>query len=167
MKTQNITHDGTAAGLAVRDIRSAPSLAARGPRVHAEGAASTSASGGWDKAFFVRRETASGESEGRTRSLAERMMDRKLVQWTLAYLGGAWLLLQLSGELCETWNWTMHFRQVVSILLGLGVMPALVVAWYHGEKGSQKVCTTECALVAVSIMASVIVVWSFGLGMGR
>lgn len=96
-------------------------------------------------------------------SLARRAMDRKLVQWTAAYLTGAWLVLQFIDVLAEIWSFSMVLQQVTSLVLGFGVLPALVVAWYHGEKGRQEICSTECALVAATIMASVVAIWMFCL----
>ncbi len=167
MNAQNITHDKITPGLTVRDIRSARRTVAHGPTVKAEGAALTFTSAGWNTVPAPEVRLDSGDGSGRKRDLRDRLMDRKLVQWILAYLGIAWLMLQLNDVLSEIWGWPAQFQQAVSLILGLGAVPALVVAWYHGEKGRQEICRTECALVAASIMASVVVVWSFGLGAGR
>lgn len=97
-------------------------------------------------------------------SLLDRLRERKIVQWTVAYLALAWLVLQLMDVLSEIWGWSVKFQQAVSLVAGFGVLPMLVVAWFHGEKGHQDICPMEAAIVAATIMGSVFVVWSFCLG---
>lgn len=166
MSTQHTTHQGATAGATVRDIRTAPGYSAHAVGIEAEGATLTVTSAGWNTGSATLSPGPSRGSAGGRRSFVDRMHDRKMVQWMLAYFGFAWLMLQLSGELTEAWEWSALVRQAVSITLALGIIPALVVAWYHGEKGRQQVCTTECALVGVSLVASVAVVWGYCLGIG-
>lgn len=97
-------------------------------------------------------------------SLLDRLRERKIVQWTVAYLALAWLVLQLMDVLSEIWGWSVKFQQAVSLLLGFGVLPMLVISWFHGEKGHQDICPMEAAIVAATIMGTVFVVWSFCLG---
>jgi TolB-like protein/tetratricopeptide (TPR) repeat protein len=77
-----------------------------------------------------------------------RLRERKLVQWALAYLAGAWLVLQLFGELRESFGWSAAAGRVVIILLVLGLFVALVLAWYHGEQGRQRVSGPELLMLA-------------------
>ena len=77
-----------------------------------------------------------------------RLRDRKLVQWALAYLAGAWLLLQLIGLLGDSFSWPQLVGRAAAVLLGVGFLAALVVAWYHGEKGSQRVGGVELLMLA-------------------
>jgi TolB-like protein len=81
-------------------------------------------------------------------SLLERLKERKLVQWALAYLTGAWLLLQVCGELRDTFGWRPVFVQALALLLAVGFLGALVLAWYHGEKGQQRVSGPELLMLA-------------------
>jgi hypothetical protein len=97
-------------------------------------------------------------------SFVRHLKERKLVQWTAGYIAMAWVMLQLMDVLSETWGWPRVAQQAVSLLLGYGILPALVVAWFHGEKGRQEICAMEATIVAVSIMGSVFAVWSFCLG---
>lgn len=160
MSQINTTRDaGTGQGT-LWNIRGGTAPAGLGPRIESGAAALTVTS------------ASRGELSGRWSrpaaprpmdSLVCRAMDRKLVQWTAAYLTGAWLVLQFIDVLAEIWSVSMVLQQVVSLVLGLGVLPALVVAWYHGEKGRQEICSTECALVAATIMASVVAIWMFCL----
>ncbi len=112
------------------------------------------------------REAVRPQEVARTQciSLLDRLRERKVVQWTVAYLALAWLVLQLMDVLSEIWGWSVKFQQAVSLVAGFGVLPMLVVAWFHGEKGHQDICPMEAAIVAATIMGSVFVVWSFCLG---
>jgi len=96
--------------------------------------------------------------------LLQRLRERKVVQWTAGYIGMSWVVLQLMDVLGELWAWSIVAQQAVSLLLGFGILPALVVAWFHGEKGRQDICPMEATIVAASIMGSVFAVWSFCLG---
>jgi hypothetical protein len=164
MSTQSNARSWIAADATVRDIRSAPGYAARSVGIEAVGAARTATSAGWSGGSAAIPVAASAEPTESERSFVDRLHDRKMVQWMLAYFGFAWFAIEFSGELTEAWEWSSLVRQAVSIVLALGVVPALAVAWYHGEKGRQRVCTAECALVAASLVGAVIVVWSFCRG---
>jgi hypothetical protein len=62
-------------------------------------------------------------------SLWARLRERKLVQWALAYMAGAWLLLQVFGELRENFGWAPVAGQMLTVLLTVGFLAALVLAW--------------------------------------
>ena len=93
------------------------------------------------------------------RSIVDHLRRSKLVQWLLAYLGVAWLTLQLVETLGDIWDWPVRFQRVTSLVLGLLFFPAAVIAWYHGEQGRQRVCCTEVALVVVLTAVSFAVAW--------
>jgi TolB-like protein/tetratricopeptide (TPR) repeat protein len=81
-------------------------------------------------------------------SLLVRLKQRKLVQWALAYLAGAWLLLQLLDILAQPFAWPDLALQATTVLLAIGFFAALVLAWYHGEKGAQRVTGIELLMLA-------------------
>jgi TolB-like protein/Flp pilus assembly protein TadD len=81
--------------------------------------------------------------------LLERLRRRKLVQWALAYAAGAWVLLQVLGLAADSYEWP---RMVMRLSIGsvvVGFLATLVLAWYHGERGQQKVGGTELMLLAL------------------
>ncbi len=80
--------------------------------------------------------------------LVDRLKERKLVQWALAYLAGAWVLLQVFAELRDTFAWPPVIVRALTVLLAVGFFGALVIAWYHGEKGHQRVSGAELLLLA-------------------
>jgi TolB-like protein len=96
--------------------------------------------------------------------LLQRLKERKLVQWALAYLAGAWALLECLGFLSEQFQWPALVAQVVTILAAFGFFVALVVAWYHGEKGQQRVSGAELPMIAalLAVAAAALGIWSRG-----
>lgn len=79
----------------------------------------------------------------RLRQLVETTKNRKLVQWAIAYLAGAWAFAQAFELVGAQFDWPIRVRQATTILLGVGFFAALVIAWYHGEKGRQRVSGAE------------------------
>jgi hypothetical protein len=74
----------------------------------------------------------------------ESVRERKLVQWALAYLAGAWLLLQVFGEVRDNFGWSPIYGRVLTVLLAVGLLAALVLACYHGERGSSGSAASSC-----------------------
>jgi adenylate cyclase len=81
-------------------------------------------------------------------SLLERLKERKLFQWSLAYLAGAWLVLQLVEVLGQIFQWSLALQQGITVTLAIGFLLTLVLAWYHGEKGRQRVSGPELLMIA-------------------
>jgi len=87
-------------------------------------------------------------------SFLRRLRERKLVQWGLAYLAGAWVVLQGTAILAEPFGWPGWIQRAVTVLLAVGFAGALVLAWYHGEQGRQAIGRVEgIMLVALLVIA--------------
>jgi TolB-like protein/Flp pilus assembly protein TadD len=80
-----------------------------------------------------------------------KLRRRKVVQWSLAYAAAAWTLLQVIEYLGETYAWPPAIRQIVTPALALGSLLVLVLAWYHGDKGAQRVSRPELAILATIV----------------
>jgi len=78
----------------------------------------------------------------------EHLRKRKLFQWTIAYLAAAWLILQLLDLLADTYPSASGIPRIALPLLAVGLLAALVIAWYHGEKGAQRVGGMEILMLA-------------------
>jgi TolB-like protein/Flp pilus assembly protein TadD len=87
-------------------------------------------------------------------TLLQRLKDRKLGQWALAYLAGAWLLLQVLHLLDATYRWPPVIMRSAPVLLAIGFFAALVIAWYHGEKGRQRVSGPELLILALLLLVA-------------
>jgi TolB-like protein/Flp pilus assembly protein TadD len=79
--------------------------------------------------------------------LWERLRQRKLVQWGLAYLAGAWVALQVLGQIGQNFGWSSLVMRQTTVALGFGVLPVLVLAYYHGDRGEQRVRAPELLIL--------------------
>ena len=78
-----------------------------------------------------------------------RLGKRKLVQWTVAYLAGAWLCLEAFDLVAEQFQWPFWVRQGATVGLLFGLLVTQVLAWNHGERGRQRVSGGELILVTL------------------
>ncbi len=81
-------------------------------------------------------------------SVFQRLTQRKIVQWAIAYVAGAWLLLEVLGFVAENFGWPAGIVRGATVFLGIGFFVALVLAWYHGEKGQQRATGFELLIIA-------------------
>jgi TolB-like protein/predicted Zn-dependent protease len=92
----------------------------------------------------------------------ERLKQRKLVQWALAYLAAAWALLQVLEMAADSYGWPVLVMRLALGAATLGFAVALLLAWYHGERGAQKVTGTELLLLALVLAVGGALVWRVG-----
>ena len=90
-----------------------------------------------------------------------RLRERKLVQWALAYGAAAFALLQGSDIVGHQFDWPEGVQRGITIALAVGFFVTLVVAWYHGEKGTQRVGSTELLIIAAVLVVGGAVMWHF------
>src|SRR4029079_8265048 len=88
-----------------------------------------------------------------------RLRQRKIVQWALAYLAGAFALLQGVDIIGQRFGWPEQVERVLIVALGVGVFVALVLAWYHGERGEQRVSGTELTVLALLLAIGGAILW--------
>ena len=91
--------------------------------------------------------------------ILQRPRQRKMAQWALAYAAGAWLLLQVLALVAASYEWPHGVMRVAFGLVMLGFAAALVLAWYHGERGEQKVSGTELLIIALLLAVGGGVLW--------
>ena len=91
-----------------------------------------------------------------------KLRRRKVVQWGLAYAAGAWALLQVLGYLADAFHWPDFVKQVGAIGLAAGLPVVLVVAWYHGDRGQQRVSGAELAILSVLLALGGGALWLYG-----
>jgi hypothetical protein len=82
------------------------------------------------------------------RSILARLNSRKIVPWRVAFLAGAWLLLQVLSLVAQPFAWPDLVLRAATVVLGIGFFAALIIAWYHGEKGAQRVTSVELLMLA-------------------
>ena len=94
----------------------------------------------------------------------DRLRDRKLGQWALAYLAGAWVVLEATGFVADHFAWSPGVVRGLTLTAGIGFFVTLVLAWYHGDKGRQRVSGPELLMIAalLAIAAGVTGIWRRG-----
>lgn len=81
-------------------------------------------------------------------ALIADLKQRKIAQWALAYLAGAWLVMQFVDVLGGRWGISDSVGRLIDLALILGFSITLVLAWYHGEQGRQRVSGVELLIIA-------------------
>lgn len=91
-------------------------------------------------------------------SFTERLKRRKIVQWSIAYLSAAWLVLQVVDVVGEQFAWPTGLERGITVVLAVGFLGVLVLAWFHGKRGRQRVAGVELmALAALLILGGFLV----------
>jgi len=90
-----------------------------------------------------------------------RLKQRKLVQWALAYVAFSFALLQGVDIVAQRFAWPDSIERLLILALALGFLVALVLAWYHGERGVQRVTGTELLILALLLAIGGGLLWRF------
>lgn len=98
-------------------------------------------------------------------SLREQLRRRKVVQWGLAYAAGAWGLLQGLEYVSDTFGWPRQLQQVATLALLVGLPVVLVIAWYHGDRGEQRVTAVELAIITLLFLLGGGIFWRYERGL--
>jgi TolB-like protein/Flp pilus assembly protein TadD len=91
----------------------------------------------------------------------QRLKQRKLVQWTLAYAAGAFALLQGVDIIAQRFGWPEQTMRFVIIALSVGFFVTLVLAWYHGERGAQRITAAELLILTLLLSLGGGFLWYF------
>ncbi len=87
--------------------------------------------------------------ENRVDEILQGIRDRAMVPWGLAYLAGAWAFLEIVGFASEHFLWPSMIPKAAALLAAAGFLITLVLAWYHGEVGRQRVTGPELLMIAL------------------
>ena len=93
--------------------------------------------------------------------LWQRLKQRKLVQWVLAYAAGAWAMLQVLDLASGSYHWPDLVMHVAFGVLALGLVIIVLLAWYHGERGVQRVTGVELLLLAGVFAIGGFLIWHY------
>ncbi|HEU0275185.1 MAG TPA: tetratricopeptide repeat protein [Candidatus Udaeobacter sp.] len=91
----------------------------------------------------------------------QRLKQRKLVQWAIAYVAAAFALLQGIDIVGQQFGWPEGVRRGVTLALVVGFFVTLVLAWYHGERGAQRVTGTELLIIGLVLALGGGFLWRF------
>jgi len=82
-------------------------------------------------------------------NLWQKLRQRKMAQWAGAYVAAAWALLQVLELAADSYGWPSYVMQTAIGAAVLFFLVTLLLAWYHGERGAQKVSGTELLILAL------------------
>jgi TolB-like protein len=91
----------------------------------------------------------------------DKLRRRKVVQWGVAYAAGAWGFLQGLEYVSDTFGWPGRLQQVATLALAIGLPLVLVIAWYHGDRGHQRVTAAELAIITLLFMVGGGIFWRY------
>ena len=106
----------------------------------------------------------------RWRNLGSRLRDerisrtakqRKLVQWAVAYVAAAFALLQGIDIVAQQFGWPDGVRRGLTLAMVVGFFVTLVLAWYHGERGVQRVNGVELLILALLLSLGGFFLWRY------
>lgn len=92
----------------------------------------------------------------------QRLRQRKLVQWAIAYVAFGFALLQGVDIVAQRFAWPASIERLIILALAIGFFVVLVLAWYHGERGAQRAGTMEIMILALLLAIGGTLVWRFG-----
>jgi TolB-like protein/Flp pilus assembly protein TadD len=92
-------------------------------------------------------------------NLLAELKRRKIAQWTLGYAAGAWALLQAIGFMVESYDWSHTVSRIAIVVVAVGFFVTLVLAWYHGERGAQRLSRNEMLLLALLLALGAGLAW--------
>ena len=104
--------------------------------------------------------TESLESE-RT-SMLDRLRRRKVVQWSIAYVAAGWGLLQGLSYVGTAFHWPDQLQRLAIVAFVVGLPVAIVVAWYLGDRGHQRVSGREFTILTALLLAGGGLFWWVG-----
>lgn len=91
----------------------------------------------------------------------QRLKQRKLVQWAIAYVAAAFALLQGIDIVAQQFGWPEGVRRGITLGLVVGFFVTLVIAWYHGERGAQRVTGVELLIITLVLALGGGFLWRF------
>ena len=83
------------------------------------------------------------------------------MQWGLAYAAGAWGFQQGLAYVSTLLGWPVQVQRLTGLALLIGLPIALVLAWYHGDRGQRQVTRSELAILTLLFLLGGGVFWYF------
>ncbi len=84
-------------------------------------------------------------------SFWDELKDRKLVQWGLGYIAFGIAVLEILNAVETPWGLSNALVRVCMVVVAAGFGVTLVLAWFHGERGRQRVGVLELFLLLLVV----------------
>src|SRR5215510_5171314 len=91
----------------------------------------------------------------------QRLKQRKLVQWAIAYVVAAFALLQGIDIVAQQFGWPEAVRRGITLAMVVGFFVTLVLSWYHVERGALRFTGTELLIIALVLAVGGGLLWRF------
>lgn len=88
-----------------------------------------------------------------------RLKEHKMVQWLLGYAAVAVALIPVLDIVAAQFGWPESLRRGITLALIMGFFVVLVLAWYHGERGAQKMPRSEVLLLVGLVVITGVLMW--------
>ena len=85
-----------------------------------------------------------------------RLRERKFFRTLIIYLGGAWVAMQVIEMFVKHYQLSDFIFDMSLILAVVGIPGALLISWFHGESGMQKVTKLEMGLHSILLIVAVV-----------
>lgn len=92
-------------------------------------------------------------------SLWANIKQRRITQILISYLVGGWIAVSVIDQVVDREVLPRYVYLVAFTLFLFGIPAALVIGWYHGEKGTQKTPPLEIALLALLTLGAGATSW--------
>ena len=79
----------------------------------------------------------------------------------VAYAAGAWVLMQILAYFSGTFDWSRQIQQIVTVAILVGAPIVLALAWYHGDRGQQRVTGSELAVLTLLLLVGGGLLWLY------
>src|SRR5258706_10455811 len=93
--------------------------------------------------------------------LWRRVNDRKIVQWSVAYVALAYGVQHGVTLTSEAFDWPHTVERISMLLLTLGLPVVMTLAWYHGERASRSISGPELSILSVLLVGVSILFYVF------
>jgi len=86
----------------------------------------------------------------------DELKKRHLLQIALLYMGAGWLFIEITDFLVGNYGMSRKILDTVVLLAILGFPAFLIIGWFHGERGPQRVRRSELwMLLTLGVMGAV------------
>ncbi|MBT8460968.1 MAG: CsgG/HfaB family protein, partial [Gemmatimonadetes bacterium] len=85
-----------------------------------------------------------------------QLRERHVLRTAVLYIGGAWIVAQVGDFAIQNYDVQRRYLDVVLYLLTVGLPAALILAWYHGQAGVQRIRRAEAGMLGVLAVVAVV-----------
>jgi TolB-like protein len=86
------------------------------------------------------------------RDLWSEVKEHRVLQWALAYLGGALAIAQAHELVSDAFGWPNVVDRIVIVTLIVGLPVALTIAWYHDRRELRRMSLAELSILSVVLL---------------